>query len=81
MSLMALSIDAILPGLGDLAADLDAAASNRRQWVITALFLGLAAGQLVFGPLSDSWGRRRAILAGIAVFTAGSLISATAQTF
>ena len=68
-------------GARQSATDLDAAAGNRRQWVITALFLGLAAGQLVFGPLSDSWGRRRAILAGIAVFTAGSLISATAQTF
>jgi MFS transporter, DHA1 family, multidrug resistance protein len=81
MALVALSIDAILPGLGVLAADLGVADGNRRQWVITALFLGLAAGQLIFGPLSDSWGRRRAILLGIAVFTAGSLISASAQSF
>ena len=79
--MVALSIDAILPGLESLATDLGVADGNRRQWVITALFLGLAAGQLVYGPMSDSIGRRRAILIGIAVFSAGSLISATAQSF
>lgn len=81
MALVALSIDAILPGLESLATDLGVAAGNRRQWVITALFLGLAAGQLFYGPLSDSWGRRRSILLGIAVFSVGSLISATAQSY
>ena len=81
MALVALSIDAVLPGLESLATDLGVAAGNRRQWVITALFLGLAAGQLFYGPLSDSWGRRRSILLGIAVFSVGSLLSATAQSF
>ena len=81
MALVSLSIDTILPGLDQLANDLGAAAGNRRQWVITALFLGLAVGQLFYGPLSDSIGRRRAILLGVAVFTVGSLISAVAQSF
>jgi MFS transporter, DHA1 family, multidrug resistance protein len=81
MALVALSIDAILPGLDSLATDLGVAEGNRRQWVITALFLGLAAGQLFYGPLSDSWGRRKAILLGIGVFTVGSLTSALAQSF
>jgi DHA1 family bicyclomycin/chloramphenicol resistance-like MFS transporter len=81
MALVALSIDAILPGLDSLASDLGVAEGNHRQWVITALFLGLAAGQLFYGPLSDSWGRRKAILLGIAVFSVGSLASAFAQSF
>ncbi len=81
MALVSLSIDAILPGLDALARDLDAVAGNRRQWVITALFLGLAAGQLIWGPMSDTIGRRKAILYGVVVFSAGSLISATAQSF
>ncbi len=81
MALVSLSIDAILPGLDSLAADLGVADGNRRQWVITALFIGLAAGQLFYGPLSDSWGRRKAILLGIGVFTVGSLTSALAQSF
>lgn len=81
MALVSLSIDAILPGLESLAADLGVADGNRRQWVITALFLGLACGQLIYGPMSDSIGRRKAILLGVAVFSAGSLVSATAQSF
>ncbi len=81
MAMVALSIDAILPGLETLATDLGVADGNRRQWVITALFLGLAVGQLVYGPMSDSIGRRKSILLGIAVFSAGSLISATAPSF
>jgi DHA1 family bicyclomycin/chloramphenicol resistance-like MFS transporter len=81
MALVSLSIDAILPGLDTLAADLGAGHGNRRQWVITALFLGLAVGQMVWGPLSDSWGRRKSILLGLAIFTAGSLVSAGAQSF
>ncbi len=81
MALVSLSIDAILPGLHSMASELGVADGNRRQWVITALFLGLATGQLVYGPLSDSWGRRRAILLGVAVFSAGSLLSATAQSY
>ena len=81
MALVSLSIDAILPGLDTLATDLGAADGNRRQWVITALFLGLACGQLLWGPMSDSIGRRRAILLGMAVFSAGSILSATAQSF
>ncbi|QYK42679.1 MAG: MFS transporter [Paracoccaceae bacterium] len=81
MALVSLSIDAILPGLQDLATDLGVAQGNRRQWVITALFLGLAVGQLFYGPLSDTIGRRKAILLGVAVFSAGSVISAAAQSF
>jgi MFS transporter, DHA1 family, multidrug resistance protein len=81
MALVSLSIDAILPGLGSLATDLDVGDGNRRQWVITALFLGLAFGQLIYGPMSDSIGRRKAILLGVAVFSAGSLVSAAAQSF
>ena len=81
MGLVSLSIDTLLPALGDLAADLGVADSNRRQWVITALFVGLAAGQLVYGPLSDSRGRKPAILIALGWFTLGSLLSAMAQTF
>jgi DHA1 family bicyclomycin/chloramphenicol resistance-like MFS transporter len=49
--------------------------------VITALFVGLAAGQLVYGPLSDSWGRKPAILIGLDWFAVGSLMSAAADSF
>ena len=81
MATVSLSIDIILPALGEMAGELGIADSNRRQWIITALFLGLTAGQLLFGPLSDAVGRRPAVVAGIGVFVSGSLICALAPSF
>ena len=49
--------------------------SINRQLVVSAIFLGLAVGQLFFGPLSDKTGRKPAIYAGLALYIAGSLIS------
>lgn len=54
MATVALSIDIMLPALGEMGRDLGIADNNKRQWIITALFLGLTGGQLFFGPLSDS---------------------------
>ena len=71
MATVALSIDIMLPALGEMGCDLGMSDNNQRQWIITALFLGLTGGQLFFGPLSDSVGRRPAIVAGIAVFVIG----------
>lgn len=81
MATVALSIDIMLPALGEMGRDLGIADNNNRQWIITALFLGLTGGQLFFGPLSDSVGRRPAIMAGIAVFVAGSALCALATSF
>lgn len=75
MSLTALSIDAMLPALQDIGADLAVQNDNQRQLVISIIFLGLAAGQLFFGPLSDRTGRKPAMYAGYAVYFAGSLIA------
>ncbi len=81
VSLTALSIDAILPALPDIARDLAVTDGNDRQLVVMALILGLGAGQLVYGPLSDSIGRRPAILSGFALFLAGCLLSLFATSF
>ena len=61
MSLIALATDAMLPALPAIGHDLGAARPNDTQFVITALFLGLGLGQIVFGPLSDRVGRKAAI--------------------
>ena len=81
MATVALSIDVMLPALDDMARELGAAAGNRRQQVILALFVGFTFGQLVFGPLSDSVGRRPAIFAGVALYVLGSILCATATSF
>ena len=49
-SLVALSIDAMLPVMGDIARELDVADMNDRQLVISALFLGMVFGQFIYGP-------------------------------
>ncbi len=81
MSLVALSIDAMLPALPAIGADLGVLHRNDAQFVITAVFLGLGLGQILFGPLSDRIGRRAAIHAGLALFMAGCLVSIFAPTF
>ena len=81
MALVALSIDAMLPALPDIGSDLGAAQRNDVQLIVTALFLGLGVGQLLFGPLSDFIGRKPAICAGLALFMAGCIVSILAPSF
>ncbi len=81
MSLVAISIDAMLPALPAIGLELGAPRRNDVQLVITAVFAGLGVGQIVFGPLSDRIGRRGAILTGMVVFMAGCLVSIFASTF
>jgi DHA1 family bicyclomycin/chloramphenicol resistance-like MFS transporter len=81
MSLTAFSIDAMLPALPQIGSDLNVQNANSRQLVISTIFLGLALGQLFFGPLSDKTGRKPAIYAGYALFLAGALLSILATSF
>lgn len=81
MSLTALSIDAMLPALPKIGSDLNVQNANDRQLVVSLLFLGMAVGQMFFGPLSDKTGRKPAIYGGYALFIAGSLLSMIALSF
>ncbi len=81
MSLVALSIDAMLPALGEIGRDLGVARDNDVQLVVSLLFLGIAVGQLAYGPLSDSTGRKPALLAGLGLYMVGCLCSLFAQSF
>lgn len=81
MSLVALSIDAMLPAFPDMAQDLQVTAANDIQLVVSLLFIGLAIGQLFYGPLSDSIGRKPAIYIGFVLFILGSLLSMVASDF
>lgn len=81
MSLMALSIDAMLPALPQIGSDLYVQNPNSRQLVVSTIFLGVAIGQLFFGPLSDKTGRKPAMYMGYSLFIFGALLSAFANTF
>ena len=81
MSLVAMSVDAMLPALAQIGDELGVGHANQAQLVISALLLGMAAGQVVYGPLSDSIGRKPTIYAGLAVFVVGSALSVVAGSF
>jgi DHA1 family bicyclomycin/chloramphenicol resistance-like MFS transporter len=81
ISMVALSIDAMLPALPEIASDLGVTQINDSQYVISILFAGMAIGQMIFGPMSDSIGRKHAINFGFAVFVIGCLVSLLAQNF
>ncbi|MGH2877117.1 MAG: multidrug effflux MFS transporter [Solirubrobacteraceae bacterium] len=74
-----LSLDMYLPGLPSLTRDLSTSASGT-QLTITACMLGLGVGQLIVGPVSDARGRRGSLLAGIAAYSASSLLCAVAPS-
>ena len=72
-----LCIDMYLPALPEISRDLHASASAV-QLSLTACLIGIATGQLLFGPISDRLGRRPPLLAGLAGFTIASLACAVA---
>jgi DHA1 family bicyclomycin/chloramphenicol resistance-like MFS transporter len=80
-SLVAMSIDTMLPALGAMASELGAAHANDRQLILSVFFAGMSVGQLVYGPLSDSTGRKPALYLGIALFMVGGAICALTRTF
>ena len=80
-SILALSIDAMLPALGEITKDLKLANPNDAQLVVSAMFLGFAIGQIIAGPLADSFGRKPVIYGGYVIFIAGCLVSMTASSF
>ena len=74
-----LSIDMYLPGLPALGRSLDAPAWAV-QLTLTACLAGLALGQILAGPLSDRFGRRRPLLVGVGAYAAASLLCALAPS-
>lgn len=80
-SLTALSIDAMLPALGVIGHELGVAHVNDAQLILSALFLGLGCGQILFGPLSDATGRKPPMFVGLGVFALGSLLAMLASDF
>lgn len=74
-----LATDMYLPGLPIMSESLGTSTVGI-QLTLTAFMAGLGVGQLVVGPLSDGWGRRRLLLAGTVVLALSSALCATAPT-
>ncbi|MGW5775277.1 Bcr/CflA family multidrug efflux MFS transporter [Streptomyces sp. NPDC003863] len=74
-----LSMDMYLPALPEVTGALRAPAATV-QLTLTACLAGMALGQLVVGPMSDKWGRRRPLLTGMAVYVLATAVCALAPT-
>ena len=77
---IAFSIDAMLPALPEIAAELSPEAPNAAQLILTSFVLGMGIGTLFAGPLSDAFGRRPVILAGAALYCVSALVAYAAPT-
>ncbi|MFK4110273.1 multidrug effflux MFS transporter [Streptomyces sp. NPDC002176] len=74
-----LAMDMYLPSLPEVTRTLHAPAATV-QLTLTACLAGMALGQLVVGPMSDRWGRRRPLLTGLAVYLVATALCALAPT-
>jgi DHA1 family bicyclomycin/chloramphenicol resistance-like MFS transporter len=81
MAVGALGIDTMLPALPTIGSNLHVQVTNHLQWIISAYFLGMGAGQLVVGTLSDWLGRKSVLLWGVALYALFSLVAATTPNF
>ncbi|HYG90002.1 MAG TPA: multidrug effflux MFS transporter [Azospirillum sp.] len=81
MAMTALSIDIMLVALPDIASTFGVTEPNDRQLIVTSYMIGFAVGQPFHGPLSDRFGRKPLLAAGLLIFALGSLGAALAPSF
>lgn len=81
MAMNALSIDPMLPALPAIGETLHIANANDRQWIITTYFIGLGLGSLIYGPLSDRFGRKPVMGVSLSLFVLFTGFCALSQSF
>lgn len=80
MSIAALALDALLPALETIGVVIGIKDSVDNQLLVVAIFLGLGIGPLLFGPYSDSIGRKPIVYMGLGLFIFASFICVYAQS-
>lgn len=73
MATIAFSIDAMLPALPEIGADLTPNNLNRAQLIITSFVLGMGLGTFFTGPLADRFGRKAVIVAGAVLYVIATI--------
>ena len=81
MALNAFAIDAMIPALPAIGAELGVATENLRQLVVIAYFFGFGVGQIIWGPLADRFGRKPILAVGVALYTVFALLCGIAGSF
>ncbi len=80
MSIVALAIDALLPAIAEIGVSINSLDPTDNQLLIIMIFLGLGVGQLFFGPLSDSYGRKPVVYFGFVLFALASMLCVLAPS-
>ncbi len=80
MSIAALALDALLPALEPIGQAIHSRSAADNQLLITLFFLGLGVGPLLFGPISDSIGRKPIVYLGFALFILSSILCVFARS-
>ncbi|MGE7417074.1 multidrug effflux MFS transporter [Methylobacterium tarhaniae] len=81
MGLTAVTIDSFLPAFPAIQRDFALEDPNRLQLLVYVYMLGFGTAQLFYGPVSDGTGRRPALIAGIGIYLAGSVLAMLAPSF
>ncbi|WP_159635342.1 multidrug effflux MFS transporter [Sphingobacterium composti Ten et al. 2007 non Yoo et al. 2007] len=66
------SIDMYLPAFATIAKDFDTSIENV-QLSLTSFFIGIAIGQMIYGPLLDKYGRKKPLIFGLCIYTLTSI--------
>ncbi len=77
---VAFAIDAMLPAIAEIGAELSPGNLNSAQLIITSFVVGLGAGTFFTGPLSDAYGRRPVMVGGAIIYIAASFAAWLAQS-
>ena len=81
MALNAFAIDAMIPALPAIGAELGVASHNNRQLVVLTYFLGFGVGQIFWGPLADRFGRKPVLTIGVGLYVGFALLCGIAASF
>lgn len=81
MAVTPLGIDSMLPALPHIGQSLGVSNENHQQWVIAIYVFGFGAAQIVYGPLSDRFGRKAILVPSLSLFAALSILAGFATSF
>jgi DHA1 family bicyclomycin/chloramphenicol resistance-like MFS transporter len=81
MALNPLAMDMMLPALPEIGTAFSVRTANDLQWVLSSFLIGFGVGQFFIGPLSDRFGRRPVLIAGMIVYGVASALTLIAPSF